>query len=383
MLLFEKGLHLRLQLGVVHRDRDQLEIAVADAAGERDEFGKLRDTGRAPSGPDVDEAEAVGVVLRQLGHACRIDQLEIDRLRFPFLLGLGDVVALGVPLRRAAHDDGLRRRDGLAGEQLDHGVAGVVRGHRLRILEARVVHAADVTELALPIEEEDVGRREAAIGLGGGLRVTVVEIRKRETRVARVELHLRVAVVVFAVAELIDADAVGAVGVDGNDVEALRLELLRERDETRLRGVRVRTVVGEEDHHEELRSLVVGEGVRLAVDAEELEVGSGVTELERAGVGGKPARDFAFGGRAGGLGGTGVRRALLLFGVLGGGGECERASEECGEGEAEGVFRFHNCGGVAGQRPFRIYRRRQATPRRISSCPPTGHARSRRIRRGR
>src|ERR1035437_5763944 len=64
--------HLRLQLGIVEAEKNELEVAVAEPARERDELGKLGDAWRAPGGPDVDQAEPVRVVLRELSDTNRL-----------------------------------------------------------------------------------------------------------------------------------------------------------------------------------------------------------------------------------------------------------------------------------------------------------------------
>ena len=74
VLLFQEFLHLRLQLGIVHRNRDHLEVAVAQPARKRDQFRKLGHARCAPSRPHVDQAEPVRIVFRELRHASRVDQ---------------------------------------------------------------------------------------------------------------------------------------------------------------------------------------------------------------------------------------------------------------------------------------------------------------------
>src|SRR5439155_8650870 len=100
------------------------------------------------------------------------------------------------------------------------------------------------------IEDENVRRAETAVRLGGLLRLAVVEIWKREALLLGVELHLVVAVVVFAVAKLADADALGAVGIDGHGRDAARFHLVGKRNRSRLGGVGIGAVIGKKGDDE-------------------------------------------------------------------------------------------------------------------------------------
>jgi hypothetical protein len=231
--------------------------------------------------PHVVEADVARAALSQGRDAGGVNRLDVDGDLVPALHLPGDVGLLAAPLRRAT----LRPRDlhghAFASENGLHGIPRV--GHlyrRIVAAEPRVVEAAFVAQLAIGVEDKDVRRGEAAIGFRDGLRVAVVEIREVEAFVGRVLLHVLEAVVVFRVAELVDAQTVGMVGIDRHEGHTLRSIIGEERLESIGGAVRGRAMIGGEEHDQDLAVLKFGEFVRLAVDARELEVGRAGADCE-------------------------------------------------------------------------------------------------------
>ena len=75
--------------------------------------------------------------------------------------------------------------------------------------------------MALGVKDENLWRGLAAIGLGHGLRLAVVEVGEGQGGLLGVVLHLREAVVEGTVAQFLGAQGGGVVGVDGKDLQAL------------------------------------------------------------------------------------------------------------------------------------------------------------------
>ena len=122
--------------------------------------------------------------------------------------------------------------DGFAVEEGEDRVAGVGRFDGFFLRETRIIKTAGVAEAAGFIEDEDVGCSETTVGAGDELLVAVVEVREIPAEAGGVGLHVGERVVVFAVAELVEAEAVGVVGIDGDETETAAAEIVAKFLET-------------------------------------------------------------------------------------------------------------------------------------------------------
>ena len=100
-----------------------------------------------------------------------------------------------------------------------------------------VIDAADIAELPSRIENEDMRRREDAVGQSRLLRLAVIEIGERKLFLLRSELHLLERVAQVGVAQLIEADSVRVVWRDGHYDHALVLIIRGELDNAVLIGL--------------------------------------------------------------------------------------------------------------------------------------------------
>ena len=131
-----------------------------------------------------------------------------------------------------------------------------------------------------------MGCSETTVGAGDELLVAVVEVREIPAEAGGVGLHVGERVVVFAVAEFVEAEAVGVVGIDGDETKTAAAEIVAKFLETFFDAVGRGAVIRGEEDHEHIGSGEVREFVRAAVDAGESKIGGGVADGESARTGG-------------------------------------------------------------------------------------------------
>ena len=153
---------------------------------------------------------------------------------------------------------GQRHGNGTASEQGLNGVARIGRFHRLVFHEARIIETARVAQAALLVENEDMRRGQATIGASDILRFTIVEIGKVPAIAGGVRLHVGERVAVLSIAEFIQTVAIRVIGIDGHEREAACPQVIAETLESFLDAMGGGTVIGREEHHEDVRSGKVG-----------------------------------------------------------------------------------------------------------------------------
>ena len=273
-----RGVHLVEELegggavaGRIGGDGDQLEVAVAVHAVHRHQLGEFADARSAEGGPDVDHAELVGLIGHEVAETGGVDRLQLGRFLIPFGQGVGGGLPFVGPFDRAAEGARGGHGDRLTCEHRFEGVTGVVGLHLGGVVV--VVDPPAEAELALAVEEKHVRRGDGAVGLGGGLRVAVVEEREIEVVVAGAELHVVQRVAEVGVAELVEPHGLGIVRRDGDDGDAAVLVVGGELLDAIFVGLGRGTVVAGEDDCQDVGVGEVSERIGFAVDPGQRKIG--------------------------------------------------------------------------------------------------------------
>ncbi len=207
-----------------------------------------------------------------------IDRCDRDRLGVPLFQRLFGRIGLVGPFGRAAEDVGGLDRHRLARQQRVDRFSGVVAFGRL---DLAVVDAAFIAQLPAGIEDEHVGRRQAAIGMGSGLGVAVVEVGEFEAALFGADLHLLEAVGQVGVAQLVEPQRPRVVGVDGGQGHAFVLVVGVQLHDPPLVGLCRRAMIAGEDDHQQFRVAEILQAVSLPVNAGQIEVGGGRSDGQR------------------------------------------------------------------------------------------------------
>ncbi len=284
-VLKEERFGFRFVFRLIEADRDELEITHVELAGDFNEVREFLDAWGAPGGPDVDHAVFVGGIGAQFGDARLVDEFDGHRGLSPgFVFSIVHDL-LFAPLGGAAHGLGEFEGDGLARQDRVHGILAILRLHGAVIVEAGVVEASLVAELEVLIEDEDVRGGEAAISARDGLLVAVIEVIKGPLVLLSVGLHFLVGVAELTVAELIFAEAIRVVGIDGDELHALGLIFFIEALKAALDAMGGRAMVRGKEDHEGFATGVLSEFVHLSIGADEREVGRRIPALEGVHIG--------------------------------------------------------------------------------------------------
>ena len=110
---------------------------------------------------------------------------------------------------------------------------------------------------------------------GGGFGFAVVEIREIEMAIARADLHGFEGVVEVGVAEFVEADGGGAVGIDADDGGAARFEIGNEFFDAFFVSLGGWAMVAGENDGESFGVGEIFEGIVAAVHSWEIEIGRG------------------------------------------------------------------------------------------------------------
>ena len=252
------------------------------------EVGEFCHARPAAGGPDVEEAEGgAGFVGDELSDGLSVDGLDDNGLGVPFFIGSGDGACFFEPFGGAADGASFDHCGLFAGKHGGEGVASFVLLGKAEAA-ATVVDAAVVFEFEVGIEDEDVWGGDGSIGFGDFLGFAIVEIGMVELGFFRDKLHVFKGVAVDGESELVEAEAFGGVAVDGDEADALVLELFDEGFGATYGGDGVGAVIGGEDDGGGFFATDIGEGDLLIIDVDELKVGCGGSLLkgDRGVVGG-------------------------------------------------------------------------------------------------
>lgn len=114
----------------IHGDRNEIHVAILEAAVGVYEIGKFRDTRAAGGGPEVDDADIAGFVFAEFFRESFVQFIEGDRHLFPCFLILDDAFRFEEPFGGAAEGTGDGFLDFFVGEEGVEGVAEVGFFHR-------------------------------------------------------------------------------------------------------------------------------------------------------------------------------------------------------------------------------------------------------------
>lgn len=202
----------------------------------------------------------------------------VDGLRIEFAKGFdaGDLL-LG-PFRGTAEDTGVSDGRIFVGEEGVDGVADVTGFDKLGAVV--VVDSALVTKMAGFVEDEGMRRGLRAIGAGGGLGFTVVNVGIAEMLVGDADFHFVEGVADVRGVEFIDTDGSGIVRLNGDKGDATIPVVVSELLDALLVHLGDGAVVADENDDEDGAGRIVGERMDLAIDAGEREIGGGRTDGE-------------------------------------------------------------------------------------------------------
>src|SRR5271165_189060 len=141
-------------------------------------------------------------------------------------------------LHTATHGTGFLDRGGLAGEQGVNRVTQIMLGD-LRLVPGVVVHGADVADLPLLVEDEEVRRGARTISAADRLAL-IVPVGVIELLVLHVRFNARQTVLI----DVIDAD--------GHELDRLVLVIIGEVDDPVVAGQHVGAMIGKEDEHDDI-----------------------------------------------------------------------------------------------------------------------------------
>ena len=174
----------------------------------------------------------------------------------------------------------MARKDGVDGK------AGITAGDQR--FAGVVVHAALVAEFALGVKNKKMRSRRGAISARNLLRLAVIQVGKIEMTIRRANLHLLERIAEIRIAQFVEADGVGTIGLDGDEGDASIAVVGRKLLEASFVKLRRGAMVAREGDDKNFAGGVFGQAVRLPINAGKAKIRRGRTDGQR---GGPPSSD--------------------------------------------------------------------------------------------